>query len=44
MREWAAVIEKENMDRLLGLNIMNASDNETSQYIDNFFFIEVKFK
>ena len=44
MREWAAVIEKENMDRLLGLNIMTASDNEISQYIDNFFFIEVKFK
>ena len=44
MRERAAVIEKENMDRLLGLNIMTASDNEISQYIDNFFFIEVKFK
>ena len=44
MREWAAVIEKENMDRLLGLNVMTASDNEISQYIDNFFFIEVKFK
>lgn len=30
MREWAADIEKENMDRLSGLNIMNASDNEIS--------------
>lgn len=30
MREWAADIETENMDRLLGLNIMNASDNEIS--------------